>query len=201
MNAEKLVKLQEIYITLKNQAKWHKKQWKSLTQQYKLYQALISCRDEGAIMLDTGSLAKKIHSDRRFRIVKKGLITVKATTILNEKGKKCDIWRFDLTDSTTLFTFDNHPKIFKQLPYRLFIPDLDLEYIDTICDQTLLKLKSKPPEGQISITFELPIILVTVNFTHVTFDLPEPTQQHDSALILNSLKPQFAKIKSKLTKL
>ena len=206
MSNEKIIKLQEIYVALKGQASWHKKQWKMLTQQYKLYQALISCRDEGAIMLDTGGLAKKIRSDLRFSIIKKGLITVEATTLLDKRGKKCDIWRFDLTDNTTLFTFDNHPKIFKKLPYRLYIPELDLEYIDAICDETLLRLlgaKSRPEgsDGHIAITFELPIILVTINFDHVKLDSSELSVQHESTLILDSLKPRFAKIKSKLTKL
>ena len=191
---------------IKYRAKFYQKQLKILSIDRDIYRALLLCRDDGAIMMSTGKIARKIEADNRFEIIGEGYMKITASTIFDEMGARQIDWKYNIQDETTTITIylpnedstsfftdkktlANNQKI-NELPYRIAIFQLKDYKIQQMCDE-LYNLKKI---NKCKIEFELQIMLVKSDLTKVEeYNLPDTIPFSDPLTINQTLKPKFRK--------
>ena len=190
--------LEERIFELSRIVKWHKRQMKENKKLRNVWKCVLACTEQGAILLEIGDLIKQVESDPKFKIRIRGEICCLATAqfeYTNDSGmidgratRKTD-WDFDLTASTTIFRLDEDYK-YETLKYPLYIPDLELDLVDEICDAEAENVEGgEQTEDAVSITFCLPCVLVQVDSEQVEHDLKSTHSQKNT--IMTSMKTVF----------
>lgn len=181
---------------------WHKEQMLLARQHKHLWKCVLACAgscevDEGgnvdttptsgAILLEIGDLIRQVELDPKFKIRTRGEIRCVATASFDKKGKRKTDWDFDLTAPTTVFSLDEDYK-YESLKHPLYIPDLQLDTVDQICDAELDSTE-RDPSNEGRVTFCLPCVLVQLDPIQVELDLNH--SRTEKTTIMSSMKTMF----------
>ena len=143
--------IEERLLELSQFVSWHRSQLSLAKKEKHLWKCVLTCSESGAILLEIGNLINQVQFDPKFKIRIRGEIRCIANARFNKFGKRKTDWDFDLTAPTTIFRLDEDYK-YDTLKYPLYIPDLELDTVDKICDDTFDGKK----EGEVEILFCLP---------------------------------------------